>query len=116
MIESMPRFLQGTFTFTGHGYDTPTPISNMLSYDVPASKRAQLIYFRGGNSSTEMVNILLLRDGKLMRQFPIGAKDALHVPLAVVEDLEPEQKLTFLVAAPAALSGTLVIDVGLIEI
>jgi hypothetical protein len=116
MIESMPRFLQGIFTFSGQGYDSPMPISDALSYDVPASKRSQLIYFRGGNSSAEMVDIVLLRDGKVMRHFPVGAKGAVHVPLAVVEDLEPEQKLTLSVAAPAGLTGTLVIDVGLIEI
>ncbi len=116
MIESVPQFLQGVFAFTGAGYDAPASFADALSYSVPSAKRAQLIYFRGGNSSGDMVDVILSRDGKVMRHFPIGAHAAVHVPLAVVEDLEPDQKLTFAVAAPAGTAGTLVIDVGLIEI
>ena len=51
-----------------------------------------------------------------MRYFPIAAKGTEHVPLAVVEDLEPDTKIELFVAAPAGASGTLVIDVGLLEI
>jgi len=51
-----------------------------------------------------------------MRYFPIGAHAGVHVPLAVVEDLEPDQKITLVVAAPEGVAGTLVVDVGLIEI
>ncbi len=116
MIDSIPQFLQGIYTFTGAGYASPTPISDALAYTVPATKRAQLIYFRGGNSSAEMVDVVVFRDGKVMRHFPIAAHGAMHLALAVVEDLEPDQTLTFSVAAPAGTSGTLVIDVGLIEI
>ena len=42
-----------------------------------------------------------MRDGKPMRIFPIGAKAAMHVPLAVVEDLMPDSKVEVFVAAPA---------------
>jgi hypothetical protein len=38
------------------------------------------------------------------------------VPLAVVEDLQPETEIQLLVGAPEGLSGTAVIDLGLIEI
>ena len=114
MIESMPAFLQGVFGFTGAGYDAPSAVD--VHYTVPGAKRAQLIYFRGGNSAEAMVNIALLRDGKVMRYFPIGAQGAVHVPLAVVEDLEPDQVVTLTVAAPPGVAGTLVLDVGLIEI
>ena len=116
MIESIPQFLQGVFAFNGSGYETPEPISETLDYTVPSTKRAQLIYFRGGNSSAEMIDVVLLRDGKVMRHFPIGAHGAKHVPLALVEDLEPDQKLTLRIAAPAGCSGTLVADLGLVEI
>ena len=116
MNDSRPKFLQGTFAFTGAGYDQPAVFAEGLTYRVPGTRRAQLIYFRGGNSSTEMVNVALLRDGEPMRHFPIGAKGAVHVPLAVVEDLEPDQTVTLLVAAPGGCSGILIIDVGLIEI
>jgi assimilatory nitrate reductase catalytic subunit len=33
----------------------------------------QARYFRGGNSTEEMITIVLMRDGKPMRYFPIGA-------------------------------------------
>jgi hypothetical protein len=114
MIDSMPKFIQGVFTFTGAGYDSPVPIA--AEYTVPGAKRAQLIYFRAGNSAPAMVSLILLRDGTPMRYFPIAAHGATHVPLAVVEDLEPDQKLTLTVAAPAGEAGTLVLDIGLIEI
>jgi assimilatory nitrate reductase catalytic subunit len=116
MNDSTPKFLQGVFSFTGAGYDTPAPFAEALDYTVPGTKRSQLIYFRGGNSAADMVSVVLLRDGKLMRHFQIGGHGAIHVPLAVVEDIEPDQKLSFRVCAPAGCSGTLIIDVGLIEI
>jgi hypothetical protein len=116
MIESMPKFLQGVFSFTGAGYDQPAPVGEAVTYTVPSAKRAQLIYFRGGNSAADMVSVVLLRDGKPMRYFPIGGNGAVHVPLAVVEDLEPDQVVTLTVAAPAGVAGTLIVDVGLIEI
>jgi hypothetical protein len=51
-----------------------------------------------------------------MRYFPISAKGAVHVPLAIVEDIEPESKLSLSVGAPEGLAGTLLIDLGLMEI
>ena len=40
----------------------------------------------------------------------------MHVPLAVVEDLQPDTVIEVYFAAPAGVSGTLVLDIGLIEI
>ena len=57
-----------------------------------------------------------MRDGKLMRNFPIGAMASMHVSLAVVEDLMPETRLELLVAAPVGVTGTVVLDIGLIEV
>jgi hypothetical protein len=114
MIESTPIFLQGIFPFDGAGYAAPKPLG--LSYTVPSDKRSQLIYIRAGNSCSEMVTVVLTRDGKLMRYFPVGAKADSHVALAVVEDLEPEQKIEILLAAPEGFGGTIVLDLGLIEI
>jgi hypothetical protein len=116
MIDSIPRFLNGAFAFEGHGYDQPVHVHPSLVYVVPADKRAQLIYLRAGNSSTEMVFISLMQDGKPVRLFPLGAKNAAHVPLAVVEDLPPDTKIEIFLGAPAGVGGTIVIDLGLIEI
>jgi assimilatory nitrate reductase catalytic subunit len=114
MMESTPKFIQGIVSFTGAGYGSPGSLG--FSYTVPADKRCQAIYLRAGNSSTEMVALLLMRDGKPMRYFPIGAKADSHVALAVVEDLEPDQKIEILIAAPEGCTGTIVLDFGLMEI
>jgi hypothetical protein len=114
MIET-PAFLQGIYTFEGRGLDSPQPFSSPITYKVPFDKRSQLVYFRAGNSSPEMVYVVLTRDGKPTRYFPVAAKGATHVPLAVVEDLHPGTQLDLLFAAPEDEKGTLVIDVGLVE-
>jgi hypothetical protein len=116
MIDAKPKFLNGVYSFQGGGYDKIAPLSDKLIYVVPSDKRAQLIYFRAGNSSGEMIFMVLMRDGQPMRYFPIAAKGSEHVPLAVVEDLEPDTKLEVFIGAPAGGQGSLVIDVGLLEI
>jgi hypothetical protein len=109
------RFIQGVFSFEGRGLGAPYPIDDKARYLVPADKRAQLIYMRGGNSSDALVVLVLTRDGKPMRYFPVGAKASVHVPLAVVEDLFPESKLEVLLAAPDGVRGTVVLDFGILE-
>src|SRR5215207_6400385 len=101
---STPRFLQGPFEFEGNGLDKPTPIDESLRYVVPAGAVTQPVYFRGGNSS------------KQMRYFPIAAKGATHVALRVVEDLLADTVLELFVAAPSGCSGTVIVDLGLVEI
>jgi hypothetical protein len=115
-MEAAPRFLQGVFPFKGGGLDKPVPLDGKLAYKVPSDKRAQLIYLRAGNSSTELVYLVLTRDDKPMRYFPIGAKSSDHVALVVTEDIFPDTKLDVLLAAPSGASGDLVIDIGLLEI
>ena len=61
------------------------------------------MYFRGGNSSKQMITVVLFRDGKPMRYFPIAAKGATHVALRVVEDLLGDTVLELHVAAPERL-------------
>lgn len=116
MIESISRIVTGVFGFTGAGYDSPVPLGDAAIYRVPNDKRTQLIYMRAGNSASEMVALVLLRNGAPMRLFPLGAKSGQHVPLAMVEDLFPETRLELRIAAPEGLSGTVVLDMGLMEI
>jgi hypothetical protein len=115
-METTPRFIQGIFPFTGAGLDKSALLGTTTTYMVPGDKRSQLIYFRAGNSSGELIVLTLLRAGKPMRLFPVGAKSATHVSLAVVEDLEPDTKLEVVVAAPAGVSGSVALDIGLLEI
>ncbi len=113
MIESTPRFLQGIFAFVGCGFDQP---ATLATYTVASDKRAQPIYLRAGNSSDSLVVLTLTRDGETMRLFPIGAKAATHVPLAVVEDIMPDTRIDLSISAPDGVSGTIVVDLGFIEI
>jgi hypothetical protein len=113
---STPRFLQGAFEFEGSGLDKPLLIDESLRYVVPAGAVTQPVYFRGGNSSKQMITVVLFRDGKPMRYFPIAAKGATHVALRVVEDLLGDTVLELHVAAPSGCAGTVVVDLGLVEV
>ncbi len=115
-METTPRFLQGVFAFAGHGLDKFGPVGPGLVYAVPADKRAQLIYLRAGNSSGALITFVLMQDGKPARYFPVGAHGSVHVPLAVVEDLEPDTKVELVIGALAGESGMVVVDVGILEI
>jgi hypothetical protein len=113
---STPRFLQGVFTFEGAGLDQPFLIDASLTYTVPPGATTQPVYFRGGNSTKEMIYVTLVRDGVAMRYFPIAARGATHVSLRVVEDLLSDTVIGVFLAAPTGVSGSVVVDVGLVEI
>ncbi len=113
---STPRFLQGPFEFEGNGLDKPSLIDESLRYVVPPGSVTQPVYFRGGNSSKQMITVVLFRDGKPMRYFPIAARGATYVALRVVEDLLGDTVLELYVAAPNGCNGTVVVDLGLVEV
>jgi hypothetical protein len=114
MLET-PQFIQGVYSFKGAGLERPVALAG-AHYTVPGDKRAQLTYLRAGNSTPELVYLVLHRDGKPMRYFPIGAKGSVHVPLVIVEDLHPETRVELLVGAPEGVPGFVVVDMGLVEI
>lgn len=115
-MESSPRFMQGVFAFEGKGIESPYQLAPELSYTVPAGTTAQTVYFRAGNTSGELIYVLLVRDGKPMRYFPIGAKSDVHVSLRVVEDLDDGTVIELFLAAPEAVDGFVVVDLGLVEV
>ncbi len=108
-------FLQGIYPFDGAGLDKPVPIDAQLSHLVADGLISQALYFRGGNSSEELITVVLMRDGVPMRYFPIGAKSDVHVPLRVVEDIEGGSVLELQLVAALGVSGTVVVDLGLVE-
>jgi hypothetical protein len=114
-MASRPHFLQGIYPFEGRGLDQPFLLHPDLTYVVPRDTEAQFVYFRGGNSCDELVTVIVMRDGKPMRMFPMGAKSGTNMPLRVVEDLLAETTLEVYFAAPPV-SGVAVIDIGLVEI
>jgi hypothetical protein len=115
-MHSTPRFLQGVFAFEGRGIDQPFPIGGALSYTVPDGVTAQAVYFRGGNTTAELVYLVLMRGGQPMRYFPIGAKAGVFVPLRIVEDLDSGTVLELHLAAPAGVAGAVVVDLGFVEV
>ena len=115
-MSETPRFIQGVFTFRGAGLGNPVPLLPAATYKVAFDKRAQLIYLRAGNATAELVYLSLKRGGTSMRLFPVGAKEATHVPLSIVEDVDPESELELCIGAPDGLEGSVVIDLGLLEI
>ncbi|WP_433832033.1 molybdopterin oxidoreductase [Actinoplanes sp. CA-015351] len=115
-MHSTPRFLQGVFAFEGKGLDRPSLLDAALSWTVPAGSNAQAVYFRGGNAAAELICVVLVRDGEPMRYFPVGAKGDVHVPLRVLEDLPGGTTVELWLAAPAGVSGTAIVDLGLVEI
>lgn len=115
-MRETPAFIQGLFSFEGSGLNIPMPLRPPVNYMVPPDKRVQTIYFRAGNASSEMIYLVLTRNGAPMRYFPVGAKGAIHVPLAVVEDISPGTSVQVLVAAPAGLTSQVLLDIGFLEI
>ncbi len=115
-MNERPRFIQGIYSFRGAGLAQVAPLRPAATYKVPFDKRAQLIYLRAGNSTGEMIYLALLREKKPFRYFPIGAKGAIHVQLAIVEDIDPESELELAVGAPEGLEGAVLVDLGLLEI
>ena len=115
MLEK-PVFIQGVFAFEGFGIARPVSFEPPVIYLVPSDKRAQTIYFRAGNAADEMIYLVLTRNGRPMRYFPVGAKGAIHVPLAVVEDLPPGSAIEVLIGAPQGLKSSIVLDIGFMEI
>jgi hypothetical protein len=110
------QFIQGVFGFEGAGLETPGKLGSGAVYKVPPDKRAQIVYLRAGNSAEALICLFLQRDGKVMRYFPVGAQQSIHVPLVVTEDVVPESKIELMVSAPKGVSGTVIVDLGLIEV
>lgn len=115
MLEN-PRFIQGVFSFEGRGLERPEPLTPEVDYEVPRDRRTQLIYLRAGNSAGEMVYLVLRQNERPVRYFPIGARSATHVPLAIAEDILPEARVDVLIGAPEGLRGSILLDIGMVEI
>jgi hypothetical protein len=111
-----PRFLQGAFAFEGGGLAKPSLLHPTLTYTVPEGTTGQVLYVRGGNASDELVSLVLVFDGAPARWLPIGAKADMHVSLRVVEDLLAGSSVEIHLAAPEGTSGTVIVDMGLVEV
>lgn len=112
-----PRFLQGVYPFAGRGLFDITPLDPYaLGYDVPQGTVAEVHYVRGGNHSDDLIYLALMKGVAAVRYFAIGPKSDFHVPLAIVETHAPGTRLEIGFAAARGLTGTVVVDVGIVEI
>ncbi len=97
----------------GEGIDSPQDLN--LTYSVSQGCTAGIQYVRAGNTTEGMINITVLKDGQAMRYVPVvAAGGAIHVPLAIVDELQPGTEIS--IAATAEGSGKLILDVGVLEV
>ncbi len=104
--------LQTITKIEGEGLNSPQPLN--LTYTVPQGCTAGIQYVRAGSTGTGMTNVTLLKKGKVMRYFPIAAGGVIHVPLAIVDELAPGTAVEVVAAAEG--SGTLILDIGILEV
>jgi len=110
------KFIQGVFNYQGRGLNDPVALDPKADYVVPSGKRTHLVYCRVGNPSNELICLILKRDGKLTRYFPVGAKAGAQMPHALVDDLLANSEIEVVIAAPEGLTGAVLIDMGFVEI
>lgn len=113
--DARPRLLQGVFPFAGRGLFEMRPLDDSLAFTVPAGRTASFIYFRAGNHSDDLLYLAMAANSRPIRYFPIGPKSDLHVPLAIVDPHPAGTRLEIVFAAERGLTGTLIIDAGIIE-
>ena len=103
------------YPFAGRGVFDLGPLHDDLCYRVPPGRRAEVIYFRAGNLSDDLLYLALALNGQPVRYFPVGPKADFHVPLSIVESYPAGSRIEVCLAAPRGLSGTVVVDVGILE-
>jgi assimilatory nitrate reductase catalytic subunit len=113
--QATPRFLQGVFPFAGRGFFDLGPLNDALTYQVPPGRTAEVIYFRAGNLSDDLLYLALSVNGRPVRYFPVGPKADFHVPLSIIETHPAGSRIEIGLAAPRGLTGTIVVDVGILE-
>lgn len=113
--QATPHYLQGVYPFAGRGFFDLAPLNDDLCYEVPSGMTAGVIYFRAGNLSDDLLYLALSLDGRPMRYFPVGPKADFHVHLSIVESYPAGSRIEVCLAAPRGLTGTVVVDIGILE-
>ena len=88
--------LQTITDIEGEGIDSPQDLN--LTYSVSQGCTAGVQYVRVGTTTKGMINVTVPKAGKAMRYVPVAAGSAIHVPLAIVDDLQPGTEI-FIAAA-----------------
>ncbi|MGV3613711.1 MAG: molybdopterin oxidoreductase [Fimbriimonas sp.] len=114
--QAQPVYMQGAYPFAGRGFFEPQLLHTDLQHTVPEGATAEVVYFRAGNLSDDLIYVTLWANDRAIRYFPIGPKHDCHVTLAIVESHPAGTQFELRLAAPKGLSGSIVIDIGLLEI
>ena len=104
--------LQTITDIVGEGIDSPQDLN--LTYSVSQGCTAGVQYVRAGNTTEGMINVTVLKDNKAMRYVPVAAGGTIHVPLAIVDELQPGTEISIVAAANG--SGKLILDIGILEV
>ena len=111
-----PRFLQGVYPFVGRDIFGSIPLHADLTYTTPAGASAELAYVRAGNSSDDLIYLVILANDVPLRYFPLGPKADTHVGLAIVEKHPAGTLITVHVSAPRGVTGAVILDIGIMEL
>ena len=98
------------------GWRVPIPFQPPVTYQVPADKRVPDHLLPGGQrrAGNDLPGSDAPRQAHAL--LPGRREGAIHVPLAVLEDIPPGSPVEILIAAPAGLKSSVLIDVGFLEI
>jgi hypothetical protein len=113
---AVPRFIQGLFPFVGTGLTEALDLGPEASYEVPSDCSAEVIYLRAGNPTDELIYLILCKDQRPIRYFPLSKNEAIHISLAIQETHSARTLLSIKLGATRGLKGNLVLDLGLIEV
>ena len=111
-----PHFLQGVYPFVGRDIFATVLLHEELTFVVPHGASAGIAYVRAGNSSDDLIYIVVFADEKPLRYFPLGPKADSHVELAIVEPHPAGTEFSIHIGAPRGAAGAVILDIGLIVI
>ena len=109
------RFLQGVYPFAGRGVFDLGPLHDDLCYTVPPGAAAEVVYVRAGNLSDDILYLALSVNGSPHPLLPGRAEGGLSRPPRHRRDLPAGSRIEVCLAAPRGLTGTIVVDVGIVE-
>ncbi len=92
------------------------PLDAELTYMVPDGVVAQAVYFRGGNTTDELIMRRADPGRRADALLPDRRQERLHVPLRVVEDLDGRHRRRAAARRAGGVTGTVVVDLGLVEV
>lgn len=111
-----PVFLQGVFPIPPSGIYERMLVDISLQYTVPAGTQSEILYFRAGNLSDDMIYLTVVANGHSLRYFPLGPHSDSHVELVITESHSAGTCIEVFSSAPRGVSGAVVIDIGIIEV